>query len=169
MAEWRSVHSVSTLFPVGDPDPKTVAILGAGLTGLTAAHRLSQRGHHVRLFELSDRTGGAIRTENTAGWLVEAGPNTLLTGDPALTTLLNEIGLAGACLPASSAAGHRYIVRRGQLIAAPLTPPAFVRSPLFSVGARIRALRELVCPPPGAHGRPQSRVLYPGPFWPAIR
>ena len=97
---------------MANSDSKNIAILGAGLTGLTAAHRLTQGGHRVRLFEQSGRVGGAIRTENTGGWLVEAGPNTILTGEPALTALLAEIGLADRCLSASPVAKHRYIVRR---------------------------------------------------------
>lgn len=129
---------------MGNSDTKTIAVLGAGLTGLTAAHRLSQRGHRVRLFEQSGRVGGAIRTENTGDWLIEAGPNTLLTGEPALTTLLEELGLSGACIPANPAAQKRYIVRRGRPVAAPLTLPAFLGSSLFSPTAKARALVELV-------------------------
>ena len=69
---------------MANSDTQSIAILGAGITGLTAAHRLSQRGHRVRVFEQSGRVGGAIRTESTGGWLVEAGPNSLLTGEPAV-------------------------------------------------------------------------------------
>ncbi len=42
--------------------PKSVAVLGAGITGLTAAYRLTQLGHRVRVFEQSGRVGGAIST-----------------------------------------------------------------------------------------------------------
>ena len=129
---------------MANSDSKNIAILGAGLTGLTAAHRLTQRGHRVRLFEQSGRVGGAIRTENTGGWLVEAGPNTMLTGEPALTALLAEIGLADRCLSASPVAKHRYIVRRGRPVAAPLTLSDFLQSRLFSTNAKVRALVELV-------------------------
>ena len=128
---------------MGNSDPKSIAILGAGLTGLTAAHRLTQRGHRVRLFEQSGRVGGAIRTENVDGWLVEAGPNTLLSGEPALTALIDELGLAASCESASPAAAHRYIVRRGRPVAAPLSVPAFLGSRLFSANAKLRALVEL--------------------------
>jgi oxygen-dependent protoporphyrinogen oxidase len=129
---------------VGTSAPKSIAILGAGITGLTAAHRLTQRGHRVRLFEQSARVGGAIRTELSDGWLIEAGPNTMLTGEPALTALLNELGLAGACVAANPLAQNRYIVRRGRPVAAPLSLPAFLGSALFSPGAKLRALVELV-------------------------
>ena len=128
--------------------PKSIAVLGAGITGLTAAFRLTQRGHRVRLFESTARTGGAIRTEITAdGWLIEAGPNSLLTGEPALTALLAELDLTASLLPASPAARHRYIVRRGRPVAAPLSPPAFLTSSLFSPGAKLRLLSEFFTRP----------------------
>ena len=129
---------------MGHSVPQSIAILGAGLTGLTAAHRLTQRGHRVRLFEQSGRVGGAIRTENTGGWLIEAGPNTIVTGEPALAALLHELGLAGACVTASPTAKHRYIVRRGRPIAAPLSLPSFLGSSLLSPIAKVRLLVELV-------------------------
>jgi oxygen-dependent protoporphyrinogen oxidase len=126
------------------PDSKSIAILGAGITGLTAAHRLAQHGHRVRIFEASDRVGGAIRTECTAdGWLFEAGPNTLLAGDPAFAAIVAELNLAPELLRAAPAAKHRYIVRRGRPVALPLSPLAMLMSPLLSVGAKARVFREL--------------------------
>jgi oxygen-dependent protoporphyrinogen oxidase len=127
---------------------KSIAVLGAGITGLTAAHRLVQRGHRVRLFEAAGRVGGAIRTELAEpGWLIEAGPNSILSGEPALAALLGELKLESEVVPASAAARHRYIVRRGRPIAVPLSPPALLASPLFSLGAKLRVLAELLTRP----------------------
>lgn len=125
---------------------KTIAILGAGITGLTAAHRLARLGHRVRVFEAGDRVGGAIRTEHVDGWMIEAGPNSLLGGEPVVTALLDELGLAAQCIPANPAAKNRYIVRRGRPIAAPLSPPALLGSALFSAGAKLRIAREMFAP-----------------------
>ena len=129
---------------MANSDTQSIAILGAGITGLTAAHRLSQRGHRVRVFEQSGRVGGAIRTESTGGWLVEAGPNSLLTGEPAVTALIRELGLNGHVVTARPEARHRYIVRDGRPLALPLTPPALLTSPLFSLNAKVRLLAELL-------------------------
>lgn len=134
-----------------DSPPKTIAILGAGITGLTAAYRLTQRGHRVRLFESSDRTGGAIRTEIADDWLVECGPNSLLAGDPALAALLDKLDLARERLSANSAARNRYIVRRGKPVPAPLSPPAFFRSPLFSARTKLSLLAEFLVRPRVRH------------------
>ncbi|MDB6167340.1 MAG: protoporphyrinogen oxidase [Verrucomicrobia bacterium] len=133
-----------SIFPASrSPFSKTVAVLGAGITGLAAAHRLTERGHRVRVFEQSGRLGGAIRTENVDGWLVEAGPNSLLA-DPAVSALIGELGLTDEVVQAQPGARNRYLVRRGRVLAAPLSPPAFFRSPLFSPAAKIRAVVELV-------------------------
>ena len=110
-----------------NPSPKSIAVLGAGITGLTAALRLTQRGHHVRVFEASGRVGGAIRTDIEGEWLIEAGPNSLLVNDPSLLALIDELGLTPELLSASPSARNRYIVRDGTPIAAPLSPPAFIR------------------------------------------
>ena len=123
---------------------KSIAVLGAGVTGLVAAHRLTQLGHHVRIFELSNRAGGVIRTEQVDGWLIEAGPNSLLSGEPSLTHLLEEIGLAGQVTPASASAKNRYVVRQGALIPAPLSPPALLSSRLFSPAAKLRIISEVL-------------------------
>lgn len=123
--------------------PKTIAVLGAGITGLTAAHRLARMGHRVQVFEQGDGVGGSIRTEEIDGWLVESGPNSLLSGEPAVDKLIEELGLQGERIAADPAAKNRYIVRRGRPMAAPMSPPAFFGSSLFSASAKVRLLTEL--------------------------
>ena len=128
-------------------EPKSIAILGAGITGLVAAYRLSQRGHRILILEQSGRLGGAVRTERHDGWLIEAGPNSLLSGEPALKTLLDELDLSQQVIAANPAAKNRYIVRNGKLIPAPLSPPAFLASPLFSSLGKVRFLSDLLSRP----------------------
>lgn len=125
-------------------DRKSIAILGAGITGLTAAYRLTQQGHRVRVFEVTDRVGGAVRTERANGWLVESGPNSLLAGEPALDALISELGLADERVSASAAAKNRYIVRRGRPVAAPVSPPSFLRSDFFSLRAKLSVVTEML-------------------------
>lgn len=122
---------------------KSVAVIGAGVTGLTAAYRLAQAGHNVRVFEQSGRVGGAIRTEETEGWLIEGGPNSLLSGEPAAMKLIEELGLERERIVANPAAKNRYIVRGGRPVAAPMSPISFLGSPLFSPLGKLQLLSEL--------------------------
>jgi protoporphyrinogen/coproporphyrinogen III oxidase len=131
---------------------KSIAILGAGITGLTAAHRLVAEGHRVRIFEKSDQPGGVIHTNQADGWLSEPGPNSLLFGEPNLSTLLTELNLQGEVVEANPTAAKRFIVRDGKPVAAPLSPPQLVRSPLFSLGGKCHIVAELL-------KRPRRRTL----------
>src|SRR5690606_6447861 len=107
-----------------------IAVVGGGITGLTAAYRLTRLGHDVHVFEASDHLGGCIRSERTAdGWLVESGPNSIQDNSPALTRLLAELGLADEVREARPEARNRYLVRGGFLVAAPLSPPALLGTP----------------------------------------
>ena len=104
-------------------NPLPIAVLGAGLTGLSAAHHLSRAGRKVVVFEASPFPGGVIRSDRTAdGWLVESGPNSLQE-TPAVAALLRELGLESARQAAAPAAKNRYILRDGKLRPLPLSPP----------------------------------------------
>ncbi len=118
------------------------AIIGAGITGLTAAFELQQRGGACTLFEASDRVGGCIQTIRKDGFLVECGPNSILDTHPNLGKLIARLGLDDSKLPAKSEANNRFIVRGGQPIALPASPPAFFASKAFSAKAKLRLMRE---------------------------
>ncbi|KXU37036.1 hypothetical protein AXK12_02410 [Cephaloticoccus capnophilus] len=126
----------------------SVAVIGGGITGLAAAHRLAARGVRVRLFEKSERAGGVIGTEQSEGaWLIERGPNSLLESGPAgatLRALVAELGLKSQTVPANPLAKKRYLVREGRPLAVPTSPIGLARSPLLSSSATWSILRELL-------------------------
>ncbi len=125
-----------------------IAVIGGGITGLAAAWRLTQLGHRVRLLEASPRLGGVIRSERTPdGWLIESGPNSFQENSREIAALLNELGLASQILPTSPAAKKRFLVRRGKLHAAPLSPPGLLTTPLFSPLGKLRLFRDLALNP----------------------
>jgi oxygen-dependent protoporphyrinogen oxidase len=130
-----------------NPNSKRIAIIGGGITGLTAAWRLHTRGHRVRLFEAEARFGGAVRSERIDDWLVEAGPNSLHVNSPEVAAVLGELGLEPKTLAASPVAENRYIVRRGRLRTVPLSSPDLLTSRLFSTSAKLRILAELLTRP----------------------
>ncbi len=119
-----------------------VAVVGAGLTGLTAAYRLKQRGNRVVVYEASDRIGGSVKSVRRDGYLAELGPSSLAAPAPAVATLLSELGLDSSRVTASSSARHRSIVRRGRLVRLPMTPAELLTSRLLSNGAKLAVFGE---------------------------
>jgi oxygen-dependent protoporphyrinogen oxidase len=119
-----------------------VAVLGGGITGLTAAWHLRRRGVPVVVFEAGARPGGVMGSVREGDWLLETGPNTLFESTPAITAFLDDLGLGARKLEAAPAAKKRYVVRGGRPVALPDSPLAFVTSPLLSWPAKLRVLGE---------------------------
>ncbi|WP_414663263.1 protoporphyrinogen oxidase [Horticoccus sp. 23ND18S-11] len=124
-----------------NPVPR-VAVLGAGITGLTAAWHLERAGLRAVVFERSPRVGGAIGTHRQDGWLHELGPNSMLEGAASVATFITGLGLGPRRVYASPVAQNRYIVRGGKLVAMPTSPGRFITTPLFSLGAKLALLGE---------------------------
>ncbi|HEX4439218.1 MAG TPA: protoporphyrinogen oxidase [Thermoanaerobaculia bacterium] len=120
------------------------AVVGAGLSGLTAARALARAGRPVVVFEESGRPGGAVRSEARGGFLIELGPNTVRP-TPELWRLVEELGLARQALFAPASL-PRYVELGGRLHALPASPPAFVASRLLSVAGKLRLLSEPLRP-----------------------
>jgi protoporphyrinogen/coproporphyrinogen III oxidase len=121
---------------------KSVAVIGAGITGLTAAFRLKRQGIPVTLYEGGGRVGGVIQSLRRDGYLAESGPNTILETSPEIARLVREAGLQSRRLDANPSANRRYLVRGRQPIALPESPPGFLATGLFSWKAKLSLLRE---------------------------
>lgn len=124
------------------PAPFDVAIVGAGIAGLTTAFLLRERGLRPVVLEASGRAGGAISTLIAGGFLVERGPNTVLATHPEVGRLLDLAGLSHERIAASPTASKRFVVRNGTPIALPTSPGGFVHTPLFSTRAKLRLFAE---------------------------
>ena len=120
----------------------SVAVIGAGITGLTAAFRLRRAGIPVVLHESSDRAGGAIRSVRQEEYLAEEGPNTILETSPLIAELVREAGLESRVLRPDPDSEARFLVRRGKPVALPSSPLGFLTTPLFSPSAKLAVLRE---------------------------
>jgi protoporphyrinogen/coproporphyrinogen III oxidase len=95
-----------------------IAIIGGGITGLSAAFELAQRSIPFRLFEASSRMGGLIRTEQVDGFTIEAGPDSVLAQKPAAIELCEALGL-GSRLISTMPPRTAYVLRDGRLHALP--------------------------------------------------
>jgi phytoene dehydrogenase-like protein len=67
----------------------SITIIGAGISGLTAAVYLHQKGHKVQIIEASDRAGGRIKTDLMDGFRLDRGFQVLLTEYPETKALLD--------------------------------------------------------------------------------
>ncbi|MBO0861428.1 MAG: protoporphyrinogen oxidase [Chloracidobacterium sp.] len=115
-------------------------IIGAGISGLVTAHRLKKIGRDLLLIESGDRVGGVIQSREVEGFLIESGPNSL-RGSHEFLDLVEELNLTGELITADPRA-PAYIYVDGRLQAAPMSPPALVKTKLISNRAKLRLLRE---------------------------
>ena len=121
---------------------KQVAIIGAGITGLSAAYHLQQAGHCAVIFEHSSKIGGAIQSSVKDGFLYEHGPNSLMVNDKRVENLIQKANLSSEILIANKAANKRFIVHQGKLNTLPSSPVSFLTSSLFSFKAKLRLAKE---------------------------
>jgi len=136
----------------------TVAVVGGGVAGLAAAHRLVERGAEVVLFEAGDRLGGTIGTERTGGFTIETGPDALLSEKPEGVALCEQLGVPLVRTP--DADRRTYVVHGGRLaplpegflLLAPTDFRALAGSALFSWRGKLRMALDVLLPrgnPPG--------------------
>ena len=130
-----------------------VAIVGGGISGLSAARVLAARGLRVRLFERDASCGGVIKTDRIAGFVIDSGPDTLLAHKPAALALVSEVGL-DCHLVSPSRDRTTYVLRNTRLRSLPETSalglPVDVKSLLtaraFTWRGRIRMAAEPMIP-----------------------
>jgi oxygen-dependent protoporphyrinogen oxidase len=120
----------------------TIALVGAGIAGLTAAYQLHQRGLDVTVFDAHEEAGGVIRSEQAGHFLVEYGPNSLRASTPLLEELIDTLDLTDQVVEAQPAATNRYIVRDGEMIALPTSPLGLLTTTAFSLKGKLRLLSE---------------------------
>jgi oxygen-dependent protoporphyrinogen oxidase len=133
-----------------------VAIVGGGISGLTAAFHLASRRPELRLclLEASTRAGGCIRTERQDGFVIEAGPDSFLRTKPEAAALCQELGLDDQLVSVRPEARSAYLVHQsklerlpaGMVLAAPTRLGPFLRTPLLSLPGKLRALGDLFVP-----------------------
>ena len=96
---------------LSNPMNKKIAIIGGGISGLTAAYYLNKKGYSPTIFEATSQIGGVIQTKKIHGFTIETGPNTFLLSDQRTEDMITDLGL---CIDdASPESTKRYIVKNG--------------------------------------------------------
>ncbi len=140
---------------------RKIAIIGAGISGLSVAHRLSELNKYknadieFRVFEASHHIGGTIETQSRDGFLLEKGPDSFLSEKPWALDLCKRLGIDQEIIGTQNENRRTFVVRRGQLIPlpegfymiAPVNMGEFFKTPLFSWPGKIRMAFEMFIPP----------------------
>ena len=121
---------------------KKIAIIGAGLSGLTTAFYLKQMGYHPVVFERKDRIGGVIHTSKDNGFLYESGPNSGVISHPETIELIDDLDSSCELEIADSAAKKRWIWKKNRWHALPAGPLSAISTPLFTLKDKFRILGE---------------------------
>jgi protoporphyrinogen/coproporphyrinogen III oxidase len=122
-------------------------IVGGGISGLCAGEHLSRvwGKEAVSVLEADSEPGGYARTDKTAGFLLDWGPNGFLSREPLMLEWIADLGISHRLIEANQNAARRFIVRGGRLIEL-VPPPRFLLSPALSVRGRLRLLWEPMVP-----------------------
>jgi oxygen-dependent protoporphyrinogen oxidase len=125
-----------------------IAIVGAGISGLTTAFYLKRArpGWELTLFDAGTRPGGTMQTETIEGFRFEAGGNGFLTNKPDSLRLVEDSGAQHLLMPSSDLARKRYIYT-DRLHRMPESPALFARSRLMTLPQKLRMLGEFFVPP----------------------
>jgi protoporphyrinogen/coproporphyrinogen III oxidase len=145
---------------MSDVPRKRIAIIGGGITGLAAAHRVLELADEksqpveLTLFEATDRTGGVAGTRHIGDYLVETGADSFITNKPAALSLCERIGLADELISTETTYRGSLVLRKAKPVPVPdgfmLLSPAKVwpilKSPIFSPLGKLRMGMEFFVP-----------------------
>jgi oxygen-dependent protoporphyrinogen oxidase len=140
--------------------PLRIVVVGGGIAGLAAAHRLVElardegRALDLVLLEAADRLGGAIRTERVDGFLLEAGPDSFISEKPWALALAERIGHGARLCRTDDRFRRTYVVRgrrlrplpEGFLLLAPTRAWPVLASDVFSWRGKLRLGLDLILP-----------------------
>ena len=119
-----------------------IVIIGAGLTGLTTAFALRNKGRNVTILESADRVGGQIQSHHVNGFVFESGPNTGVVKYPEVMDLFHSLNDGCKLEIAQVSAKRRLIWKGNKFHELPSGLLSAITTPLFSTYDKLRILTE---------------------------
>src|SRR5690242_9158987 len=98
--------------------PRTI-IIGAGISGLSAAYDLTRAGSDCTILEKQPRLGGVVETRAWEDCLLECGPDSFISTKPEALTLIKELGLGSEVIGSNDHQRVTYILKKGRLVPLP--------------------------------------------------
>ena len=139
-----------------------IVIIGGGISGLAAAHRVHELNPSIQvtLLEASSRLGGTIQTQYRDGFLLERGPDSFISDKPQAVALAKRLGLESQIIETNETYRRSFIVRNGRLRPVPdgfqLLAPSrmwpFIASDIFSFAGKMRMAADLFLPRKSSNG-----------------
>ena len=107
-----------------DGSLRRIAVVGGGISGLTAAYELAkarQRGAPISefLIEADSQLGGVVRTDHLEGFVLEGGPDSFISEKPEAAALCRELGLEDSLIGSNDEGRQTYILHKGNLVPIP--------------------------------------------------
>ncbi len=109
---------------------------------MATAHLLNKNGYNVTVIEKNEEVGGSMDTVFEKGYLFDRGPNSGLETSPLIKEIVEDLNLQNEMVYANKESNKRYILRDGELHPLPMSPPAFLKTKLFSTKAKLRLVAE---------------------------
>lgn len=145
---------------------RRIIVVGGGIAGLAAVHRLVEvsreraLGLDIALLEAAPRLGGSIATERVGDFLVESGPDSFISEKPWALQLCERLGVTSRLISTNSAHQSVYVVHNGSLqplpegffLLAPTRLWPLIRTPLFSWRGKLRMASEFFIPRGNVNG-----------------
>lgn len=134
----------------------SVIVVGAGVTGLSAAYAVhrARPDCDIKVFENRDYAGGNIRTERIQGFVIDTGPDSFVRTKPDAVSLCRELGIESELIPTEDDARHVFVAHAGKLeelpggmaLAVPTRLEPLMKTPLLSLPGKLRMLGEPLVP-----------------------
>tara|TARA_Y100001978_G_C23697091_1_gene438225 strand:- start:1173 stop:2486 length:1314 start_codon:yes stop_codon:yes gene_type:complete len=119
-------------------------IIGAGISGLSAAHFLSKKTNDFVVLESKNKIGGILQTISKENFICENGPNTVLLNNEAIIELIKDCGLwKDIIYPTNKSNKNRFVLHQNIITNIPTNINSFITTPLLSLHSKFRLIKEL--------------------------